>query len=231
MRPVIVVMVKTPREGEVKTRLTPAISARQAASLAACFVQDSVNLAIRAVPDVVVAYVPEDGQAELESMLPSGLTWITQKGKDLGERMQAAVEHAAGLGFGPILIIGTDSPTLPENMIETAFELLTTGKAEVVLGPAIDGGYYLVGMAKPVQGLFDRVDWGTSTACEQTVSNGNRLGLKVATLTGWYDVDTVEDLRLLHIELSSIKESRERAAATWRWMEKSSDQVLDVLGL
>jgi rSAM/selenodomain-associated transferase 1 len=224
-------MVKTPREGEVKTRLTPAISARQAASLAACFLQDSVKLAIRAVPDVVLAYMPEDGQAELESMLPGGLRWITQEGNDLGERMQAAVERAAGLGFGPILVIGTDSPTLPQKMIETAFELLMTGKADVVLGPAIDGGYYLVGMAKPVQGLFDRVDWETSAACEQTVGNGNRLGLKVAMLTGWYDVDTVEDLRLLRIELSSIKESRERASATWRWMEESSDQVLDVMGL
>jgi rSAM/selenodomain-associated transferase 1 len=173
--------------------------------------------------------MPEDGQAELENMLPKGLKWIPQKGQDLGERMQAAVESAAGLGFEPVMVIGTDSPTLPEKKIETAFELLTTGKADVVLGPALDGGYYLVGMAKPLQGLFDRVKWGTSTACEQTVSNGNRLGVKVAMLTEWYDVDTVEDLRLLRIELSSIKESRERAAATWRWMEESGDQVLDVM--
>jgi rSAM/selenodomain-associated transferase 1 len=231
MRSAIIVMVKAPREGEVKTRLTPAISARQAALLAACFVKDSVNLAIRVVPDVIVAYMPEDGRAELQMMLPEGLSWIAQKGKDLGERMQAAVEHAAGLGFEPVLVIGMDSPSLPDKKIETAFELLTTGKADVVLGPAIDGGYYLVGMAKPVHGLFDRVDWGTSAACEQTVSNGNRLGLKVALLTEWYDVDTVEDLRLLYIELSRITGSRERAAATWRWMEENGDQMLDVIGL
>lgn len=224
-------MVKTPREGEAKTRLMPAISAQQAASLAACFAQDSVNLAIRAVPDVVVAHTPDDGRAELDSILPKGLKWIPQKGDDLVQRMQAAVEHAAGLGFEPVLVIGTDSPTLPEKKIETAFELLTTGKTDVVLGPAMDGGYYLVGMAKPVPGLFDHVDWGTFKACQQTVNNGNRLGLKVAMLTEWYDVDTVEDLRLLRIELSRITESRERAAATWRWMEESGDQLLDVIGL
>lgn len=218
MRPVIIVMVKAPRAGLVKTRLVPRLSAIDAASLAACFAQDVVGNALRIAPDVIVAYAPADGRAPLEGLLPGGLLWFEQQGADLGARIEGAVAHAASRGFSPVIVTGADSPTLPNSFIERARDQLATGAADVALGPTEDGGYYLVGLRHPVRGLFQNIAWSTSLAYEQTARNVASLELRLLQLPTWYDVDTFSDLIRLRDEIISERASRSQAQATYRWM-------------
>ena len=104
-------MVKAPQAGLVKTRLARQLSESEAARLAACFAQDVVLNAKCVVSDLIIAYAPSDSHPMLESLLPPGLLWIEQQGEDLGERLEAVVAQASALGFGPLIVIGTDSPT------------------------------------------------------------------------------------------------------------------------
>jgi uncharacterized protein len=217
-RAVIIVMVKAPRAGEAKTRLMPLLSERDASAIAACFVQDVVAGARRVARDVIVAYTPPDGLKTLQSLLPRDLLWMEQQGADLGARLEAAVWRAAALGFRPIIVIGADSPTLPPRLIEEAIRALAMDEADLVLGPAEDGGYYLIGFREPVRNLFQSVAWSTSFVYRQTAEAAARMGLRLRQLPLFYDVDTPADLLRLRDEIHADEEARERAQATSRWL-------------
>ena len=161
MVPVIIVMVKAPIAGFVKTRLTPVLSQSDAASLAVCFVKDIVNSVQRMIPNVVIAFTPYEGLAVLERSLPKQLLWFAQKGNDLGERLNSAITHAHDLGFNPIIVLGADSPTIPASFIETALNVLLRGETDVVLGPTTDGGYYLIGLNGLQPELFQNISWSS----------------------------------------------------------------------
>lgn len=217
-RPAIIVMAKAPRSGRAKTRLIPAVGEEGAAGLAACFAQDTLRMARGVVSDVFVAYTPFDGKAELEELLPEGLLWIEQADGELAERLQSTLVHAKELGFGPLILIGTDSPTLPPSFVAAALRSLAFDQADVVLGRTEDGGYYLVGLRRSVPHLFDDVDWSTSRVYDQTAANAVRLGLRVNALPSWYDVDAPRDLIHLWHELEDSAEAQSRAPATYRWL-------------
>ena len=219
MRPVCIVMAKAPRAGAVKTRLVPPLSGAQAASLAACFAQDTVACVRRVVPTVMLAYAPADGRARLEELFPDGgLLWVEQRGDDLGARLDAAAEHARALGHGPVIIVGTDSPTLPPSFVRLALASLASGESDVALGPTDDGGYYLVGLRQSSGGLFRNVAWSTPLAYRQTAANAARAGLRTLELPRWYDVDTPADLVRLREEIFTDEGARQRARATHRWL-------------
>jgi hypothetical protein len=219
MRPVCILMVKAPRAGAVKTRLTPPLSADEAASLAACFARDTLACVSRVVPEVVVAYAPADGRAPLEALLQNDdLLWLEQRGGGLGERIESAAAHAFGLGGDPVIIVGADSPTLPPSFVARAAGALSATESDVALGPTDDGGYYLVGLRQPPGGLFRNVAWSTPLAYRQTAGNAARAGLRTLELPRWYDVDTPADLLRLRDELSGDEEARTRAPHTYRWL-------------
>ena len=215
----IVVVVKAPRVGLVKTRLTPPLTKEDAAALAACFARDVVNCASGLADVVIIAYAPAGGRAALETTLRRGdLLWLEQRGADLGERLDAAAAHAFARGFGPLVFLGADSPTLPPSFISQALQSLAEGQSDIVLGPTDDGGYYLVGLRRPAPGLFQNVAWSTPEAYAQTVRNAERLGLRLHELPRWYDVDTPADLLRLRAELFNDEAARQRAPATYRWI-------------
>lgn len=219
MPPICILMVKAPRAGEVKTRLVPPLSGAQAAALAACFAQDTVDALRRVVPDVLVAYAPADGRAALEAILPPGkLSWLEQRGADLGERLSSAFAHASALGHGPVVVVGGDSPTLPASYVARAVASLAAAESDIALGPTEDGGYYLVGLRRPAAGLFQNVAWSTPRAHRQTARNAARLGLRALELPRWYDVDTFADLLHLRDEIFESAQARRRAPATHRWL-------------
>lgn len=218
-RPVCIVMVKAPRAGAVKTRLVPPLSGPEAAELAACFARDTLACARAAVNEVIVAYAPSDGRAQLELLFPSsGLHWLEQRGEGLGTRLEAAVAHADALGYSPVVVIGADSPTLPPSFIARAIDVLAAGEADIALGPTDDGGYYLVGLRRPERNLFRNVAWSTPHAYRQTADNAARAGLRTLELPSWYDVDTPADLLRLRDELLNDEGARARASHTYRWL-------------
>lgn len=218
-KPVIVVMVKAPRPGQVKTRLMPELTPEEAASLAAAFLRDTVRNALRCGPAVLIAYAPADGYPTLAALLPFPLQWVSQQGADLGERLEEVIAAAEALGFGPVVIVGTDSPTLPLSHLADALSTLEAGKAELVLGPTEDGGYYVVGVRRHVRGLFGNVAWSTSSACADTLANGQRLGLRTALLPAWYDIDTFDDLLRLRQDFKSDPGLAAHAPETFEWLQ------------
>jgi uncharacterized protein len=218
VRAATIVMVKAPLPGFAKTRLCPPLSQSDAASLSLCFLQDVINSAVRVIPDVIVAFTPDGGRMMLEGSLPNQMVWIKQEGDNLGERLNSAIAYVANLGFSPLIVLGADSPTLPPLFIETARAALASNDADVVLGPTTDGGYYLLGVRKPVPNLFNYVAWSTDRTFTQTAHNIKQLGLRLLELPRWYDVDTFADLDRLCSELSSNPKPRPLAEATHRWL-------------
>ncbi len=219
LNPVCVVMVKAPRAGAVKTRLVPVLSDADAASLAACFAKDWVANVRRVVRQVIVAYAPSDGRSALAELLPhDDLLWHEQRGEDLGARLEAATRDAASQGFSPVIITGTDSPTLPASFIETAIESIAADESDIVLCPTDDGGYCLVGLRRMTDNLFQNIQWSTSLAYGQTADNAARLRLRSFTLPRWYDVDTFSDLLRLRDEMITDEAARACAPFTHQWL-------------
>ena len=212
-------MAKVPRPGTVKTRLRPLLSDVQSAKLATCFLRDTVAKAARLTPNVVIAYSPDDGEAEIAALLPGQHLYIAQKGVDLGERLQSAVAVSETLGFGPIVLVGTDSPTLPDEYIHAAFKHLAVNEKGIAVGPADDGGYYLIGMSRAESELFRGIEWSSKWVFEQTMANARNISkTRIIELPRWYDVDTADDLARLCIELEADENARSRAPETFRWI-------------
>ncbi len=211
-----------------KTRLVPPLSENEAAALAACLAQDTVANAQSVVRDVLIAYAPTDARLDLEALLPANLRWFEQEGDDLGQRLDSVAAHAFSLGFSPFIFLGADSPTLPTSFITQAFDSLTSGGAEIVMGPTEDGGYYLVGLHKPAPGLFDNIDWSTASAYQQIVANAARLKLRLRALAIWYDIDMPTDLSRLRAEVIANEQAQTLAPNTYRWLLDCSSQLQSV---
>jgi len=218
----LVVMAKAPQAGASKTRLLPRLDADQAATLALCLTQDSVRNVRALDARVCIAYTPAGGRDVLEPALAPGLRWFAQRGKDLGARMEHAIARAARWGARPILLIGTDSPHLPIENIALAIETLQADRADLVLGPAEDGGYYLVGMSRPAPGLFDGVAWSTSRAYAETAANAQRQSLRLWNAPMGYDIDTPADLARLYEQICTDPRLRDRVPGTARWLAEHS---------
>jgi rSAM/selenodomain-associated transferase 1 len=135
---------------------------------------------------------PRDDSAEIAAWFPEA-TCVPQQGADLGARMAAATEWAFAQGATTAIVVGTDAPELSREHVALALEALT--RAHVAIGPAADGGYYLIGLRRPAPALFERIPWSTPDVLTQTLARAEELGLTVAPLPLLADIDTVEDLR------------------------------------
>ncbi len=188
------VFIKYPESGKVKTRLAKFIGDKRAAELyrefAAMTFQTGERLSNAAR---FAAFTPPERKAELQAMFPGDWHWLEQNASpNLGERIHQAINTTLKLGYRRVLTIGTDSPTLPLAYLEEAAEKLK--EHEVVLGPAEDGGYYLIGLKSAPVTLFEGVDWSTEKVLAQTLERVKRLGLSVYLLPEWYDVDDLATL-------------------------------------
>lgn len=189
-------MAKYPEPGQVKTRLASAIGPQAACTLYRAFILDTAaRLATLDFP-ITWAYAP--AEAPFASLLP-GARCLAQEGRDLGERMASATAAVLAVDPMPVLVVGTDSPHLPLAALTDAAAALA-GDADVVVGPADDGGYWLVGLRAPTPGLFERIAWGDSSVFTETLDRAGDLGLRVHLAAGTFDVDepdALEDLRAL----------------------------------
>jgi hypothetical protein len=192
-RDVVVVFARYPGPGAVKTRLAQSIGASWASRLYRAFLSDlarNLDVAPFAVRWAVAP--PDPGFAALVGV--AGEACFVQEGEDLGERMHAAFVAMQAAGFERCLIVGSDMPQLLVSTLEHAFHRLRD--ADLVLGPADDGGYYLIGMSRPYD-VFRGVRFSTASVLEETRRLAGRLGLRLAELAPAFDVDVAEDLSRL----------------------------------
>lgn len=199
MRPAIGLMAKAPRPGLAKTRLIPALGAEGAAALARAFIADSAALARSAGVEVRVLAAPAEATAELAAL--TGLPALAQGEGDLGARMDDAFAALFAQGCAPVLLIGADSPALPQAHLRAALDLAAAHPEAVVLGPAADGGYWCVGLSRPAPGLFDAIAWSTGSVLAETEARAAALGLAVTHAPHWHDVDEPADLARLREDL------------------------------
>jgi rSAM/selenodomain-associated transferase 1 len=201
----LAVMVKAPRVGEVKTRLVPPLSAEQASLLSACFVQDMLAnlLAVcDSLPvDCYAAYSPPGTERLLRDFVPQQIRMLPPRSVGLADSLPDAVEDLIETGYAGACLVNADSPTLPTSLLIDAVTRLRAPGDRVVLGPATDGGYYLIGLKHPHRQLFHAIDWSTERVYRQTAERAASIGLELVTLPAWYDVDDVASLRWLCHEL------------------------------
>jgi uncharacterized protein len=186
--PLLIVFAKAPRPGFVKTRL--GLQPEAAASLYAQFVRGTLETVCKLQPEAALELsldLPCDAWAEFS--LPRTL----QRPGTLGVRLYAALERGLAVGHPKVVILGSDSPTLPAAHIR----FLLRSASDVTLGPARDGGYYGIACRKIAPGMLDGVRWSSPHALDDTLRAVQRCGLSCTLGPQWFDVDTPEDLLLL----------------------------------
>ena len=209
MKTCVIVFAKNPVPNQVKTRLIPPLSPEQAATLYTAFLIDwCETLAGLADVDIVIAYTPPEAQPDLQALIGDDVIYIPQVGDDLGERLVSATEWAAEHGYTKILIVGSDSPTLPISYISEAITLLDA--RDIVIGPSVDGGYYLIGFAvenltKTVPLVFSGIAWSTADVLRQTMTRIQSTEATLGLLPPWYDIDNAEDLAFLQAHISAMR--------------------------
>jgi len=219
-----VIFAKAPIPGQVKTRLCPPLTPDEAASLHGSFVLDALErsrddrttgrVTLNRVPlDRFVACAPSASHVFFKIIEERhGVQLLDQIGEDLGARMDQAFRAIFARGYQRVLVVGTDLPSLPGACYTEALSLLADH--DLVLGPSLDGGYYLIGLRGPAPELFVGMPWSTDRVCALTQAKADALGLKTGLLPTWRDVDTIEDLLALidetGLEAPSHGESRVR---------------------
>jgi rSAM/selenodomain-associated transferase 1 len=199
---VLGLFAKQPLPGAAKTRLAQDTSPDFAARLAEAMLRDTL-LRFRNFPALrVLAFAPPAARHVFAEMAEGGFTLTPQREGDLGARMEGFFREQLEQSER-VVLLGSDSPTLPVDYVKQAFEALR--RADVVLGPACDGGYYLIGCRRPFpEGIFREVAWGETCVLGQTVK---RLPAdrQLELLPPWYDVDTLEDLEMLKGHLFAMR--------------------------
>lgn len=198
-------MAKAPRIGHAKTRLVPPLSAADAAALSACFIRDAAeNIAAaarHAAIDGYIAFAPPDAEAEFRALLAPGTQLLPSRRPGLGASLYDAATDLLAAGYGSVCLVNSDSPNLPTSILVSAAQALSLPGDRLVMGPAEDGGYYLIGLKQAHRRLFEDIAWSTSRVFVQTEERCREVGLAMTTLPIWYDVDDIGSLRRLHGQL------------------------------
>lgn len=199
MKKALFVYLKYPEEGKVKTRLATDVGDKRASEiykeLAEKTIKNMESLVNKGI-EVIISFTPIEKEKEIKEWIGKQFVYHLQKGNDLGEKMSNTVQYGFKKGADKIVIIGTDCPTISSNHIEEAFLMLSNN--DVVIGPAFDGGYYLIGVKKGITFLFNDIDWSTSSVLKQTIEKINSAGLTFDLLRTMHDIDSVEDYERLY---------------------------------
>jgi rSAM/selenodomain-associated transferase 1 len=204
-------MAKAARVGQVKTRLAASLPAEAVVELYKCLIEDTLDLARSVTTDALAIVCPTSDVTDLASWLPA-IEIVGQQGEGLAAGLVSAFRIFIDRGYQCVVAIDGDSPQLPPETLDKAFQLLDG--ADVVVGPTTDGGYYLVGSTTAQAELFDTQRMGTGSALDSLMANAQRLSLRVALTETGYDVDEAEDLARLARELRLFPH-RARQTAAW----------------
>ncbi|MDO9412634.1 MAG: TIGR04282 family arsenosugar biosynthesis glycosyltransferase [Pseudolabrys sp.] len=208
MKPVAVAIIcKTPAPGKSKTRLSPPLRPEECAAISSCFIRDLSKTIheLAADGDVVggAVYTPFGTEPALRKLLPDGFHLTLQGEGDLGARLLKGTADLIEAGFAGAILVNSDSPTLPKAVLSAAVDAVRAGD-NVVLSPALDGGYTLIGLSQTYPRLFDDIPWSTPEVYALTLQRAREIGLAVANVPGWYDVDDAASFAMLEDEWRGI---------------------------
>ena len=194
MKNALILFVRHPELGKVKTRLAKDIGEQAALNIYVQLLQHTHDITCALDCDKFVFYTDEI----IENDIWEEACYLKRKqcAGDLGERMKYAFDELFHVGYNKVIIIGSDCPGLSSGFIITAFEVLN--EMDAVLGPAADGGYYLLGLTKMEEGIFKCKQWSTDSVLEDTICDLNNFGLRYFLLPALHDVDTKNDLDKLN---------------------------------
>jgi uncharacterized protein len=193
-KPVIAVMARAP-SSEGKSRLIRDLDTHDGASLRLALLRDTLEAISSLADDKALLYTPPDREAEIRAATPFRAIFLPQRGATLGERMYEGARELLTLGFDNVVLIGSDLPTLPPAHVSAALDILMRRSEVLVLGPAEDGGYYLIGLGQSRTEFFEHIPWGTPLVLQRTREAAESLGIPVETVPRWYDIDSASDLR------------------------------------
>jgi hypothetical protein len=190
----ILLFVKYPEKGKVKCRLSADLCQDIVQDLYQCFVYDTLTTVKKINASLFICFLPVDAKEKFQRWLGENLQFLPQIGNDIGGRMMHCFTEVFGRGFQKAILIGSDSPDLPEHYIKQAFDTLDT--KDVVLGPTVDGGYYLIGFRTSTftPSVFEEIHWSSPQVFQQTMMKLTQAHRSVGCLPIWSDIDTLSDL-------------------------------------
>lgn len=210
----VAIVCKTPIAGKSKTRLSPPLRPDECAEISACFIQDlgtTISKLDHPASRGHAVYTPAGSEAALRRLLPQGFHLLLQGDGDLGERLYQAMVDLLAAGHAGAILVNSDSPTLPPAILEAAVEAVSRGD-NLVISPALDGGYTLIGMSRAHRRLFEDIPWSTETVFELTLQRAREIALPVLVLDRWYDIDDAASYAMLEAELGGLRPAFANAA-------------------
>lgn len=182
------IMFRVPEFGKVKKRLAAQIGDEEALKAYTSMLHSTIIKVLNLKGIDIFGFYDGTGEIKIDQ-----INSIPQKGENLGEKMCNTFNHLFDNGYNKAVLIGADSPDLPLHYIEEAFFRLDS--YDLVIGPAEDGGYYLIGMSRLLSTIFKDIQWGSSNVMKNTVSIAEKEGIKYFLLPQWYDIDDIENLK------------------------------------
>jgi rSAM/selenodomain-associated transferase 1 len=229
----ILLFLKAPERGKVKTRLSEVLGNGIALGLYQNFVADIIATLQTGRYNFRICFHPPDAENKVTDWIGHEYVLVPQWGNHIGERMANAFRKTFVDGFDHVLLIGTDLPDLPATVIDDAFESLEKNAA--VIGPAFDGGYYLIGFQSKtfLPAVFEKIPWGTRQVFEKTIKIFEKNQYRVHRLPKWRDIDLYEDLKCFAAENVRSKSAARNTVeylsrigfTTTKW-RKTFDEIL-----
>lgn len=210
------VMARAPSSGG-KSRLAPHLSSSRLAALREALLADTLT-ALADLADVTIFFTPDDAEQEIAALAAPAMRLVPQGRGDLGIRMLHALRVLLSAAPDGAVLVGSDIPLLTADHVREAADTLQV-RGGVVLGPADDGGYYLIGMREPHAALFERIAWGTESVLTDTLRAAERAGVEARLVGTACDVDTIDDLRRIQRDLATAPDGA--CPALRRWLSES----------
>ncbi len=186
--------IRNPQRGAVKSRLAGVLGDEVAVGLYKNFILDLLATLEKGDFPFSICFYPADALADIKEVLGAQYRYLPQQGADLGKRMEHSFSQVFSAGFGRAVLIGSDLPDLPLDIVDEAF--ISLQRVDTVIGPAVDGGYYLIGFTKDgfTPAIFRGMPWGTDAVLQQTIDMLKNIRRTIHLQPSWDDIDNLEDL-------------------------------------
>ncbi len=201
MREAIIVFTRVPIPGKTKTRLEKMITKEECANIHINFLKDIKNICDILKRDIFIFYTPEDKNNIIKNIFGSKVNYKIQEGNDLGEKMFDAIEYVLNKDYKSSILIGSDIPYICIDDLEKAFSILK--EKDIVLGPTVDNGYYLVGMNKPTKEIFQNIEYGHGNVLSNTIETIKNINLTYDLTNENRDIDEPKDLKYFYEEIKN----------------------------